>query len=220
MLFALFLNALALVSLSTARPLVLRQTACITASDLTKIAPDTASCDSAPFPEECATASVAAPNVAQSFGLFNINSFGAQAALVAIMLFESGDFKYSKNHFPGVAGQGTRNMQSPAFNAKYASWIAANGGDSSITAESVAAASNDPATLLSSINTDRWGFASAAWFLATQCGASQVQALSDGSQASFESYLTLAPRSLTIALRAGRRLSRLEVGRLERDVRS
>jgi hypothetical protein len=190
MLFALLLHALALVSLSTARPLVLRQTACITASDLTNIAPDTASCDSAPFPEECATASVAAPNIAQSVGLFNINSFGAQAALVATMLFESGDFKYKINHYPGVAGQGTRNMQSPAFNTKYANWIAANGGDSSITAKSVAAASNDPATLLSSINTDKWGFASAAWFLATQCGASQVQALSDGSQASFESYLT------------------------------
>jgi len=106
------------------------------------------------------------------------------------MLFESGDFKYKINHFPGVAGQGTRNMQSPAFNTKYADWIAANGHDASITQSSVAAASSDPAALLVLINTDEWSFASAAWFVSTQCGASQIQALGDGSQASFEAYLT------------------------------
>lgn len=106
------------------------------------------------------------------------------------MLFESGDFKFKINHYPGVAGQGTRNMQSPAFNKKYADWIVANGGDESITAESVAAVASEPASLLDLINTDKWSFASAAWFLATQCEASVAQALGDGSQASFEAYLT------------------------------
>lgn len=184
------LRTLALATMATAIPLVRRDSPCITSDDLVKIAADTASCDGAAFPAECAPASVAAPAIAESFSLFNINSFGAQAALVAIMLFESGDFKYKINHFPGVAGQGTRNMQSPAFNAKYADWIAANGNDPSITSESVAAAANDPATLLDLINTDKWSFASAAWFISTQCDASQVQALGDGSQTSFESYLT------------------------------
>ena len=194
-MFTSLFRALALASLATAIPVARRDTSLLTCDDLTcddltKIAPDTASCDGAPFPEECAPASVAAPNIAQSFDLFNIDSFGAQAALVAIMLFESGDFKYKINHYPGVAGQGTRNMQSPAFNAKYAQWIASNGDDATITSQSIAAAANDPATLLNLINTDKWSFASAAWFVATQCGASQVQALGDGSQASFESYLT------------------------------
>ena len=190
MLIATLLQALTLVSIASAIPLFRKQAACVSPNDLITIAPDTASCDGAPFPEECASASVAAPNIAQSFSLFNIDSFGAQAALVAIMLFESGDFKYKVNHFPGVAGQGTRNMQSPAFNTKYADWIAVNGQDTSITQGSVAAASSDPAALLDLINTDRWSFASAAWFVSTQCDASQIQALGDGSQSSFESYLT------------------------------
>ena len=190
MLFATLLHALTLVSIATAIPLVRRQATCISANNLITVAPDTASCDGAPFPSECGPASVAAPNIAQSFNLFNIDSFGAQAALVAIMLFESGNFKYKINHFPGVAGQGTRNMQSPAFNAKYADWIVANGQDASITQGSVAAVASDPAALLELINTDEWSFASAAWFVSTQCGASQIQALGDGSQASFEAYLT------------------------------
>jgi len=190
MLFAALFHKLALVSMAAAMPLVRKQTACISSTNLISIAPDTASCDGAPFPEECVPASVAAPNIAQSFGLFGIDSFGAQAALVAIMLFESGDFKYKINHFPGVAGQGTRNMQSPAFNTKYADWIVATGQDAAITQSSVSAAAGDPATLLDLINTDKWSFASAAWFVSTQCGASQVQALGDGSQASFEAYLT------------------------------
>lgn len=190
MLIATLLQALTLVSIASAIPLVKKQATCISPNNLITIAPDTASCDGAPFPEECASASVAAPNIAQSFSLFNIDSFGTQAALVAIMLFESGDFKYKINHFPGVAGQGTRNMQSPAFNSKYADWIVANGQDASITQASVAAAANNPAALLDLINTDQWSFASAAWFVSTQCDASQIQALGDESQASFEAYLT------------------------------
>jgi hypothetical protein len=190
MLFATLLQFLTLAITATAIPLVRRQATYISPSNLISIAPDTASCDGAPFPAECAPASVAAPSIAQSFSLFNLNSFGAQAALVAIMLFESGDFKYKINHFPGVAGQGTRNMQSPAFNTKYTDWIVANGQDASITQASVAAVANDPAALLDLINTDQWSFTSAAWFVSTQCGESQIQALGDGSQASFEAYLT------------------------------
>jgi hypothetical protein len=190
MLIATLLQALTLISIASAIPLAKKQATCISPNNLITIAPDTASCDGAPFPEECDSASVAALNIAQSFSLFNIDSFGTQAALVAIMLFESGDFKYKINHFPGVAGQGTRNMQSPAFNSKYADWIVANGQDASITQGSVAATANNPAALLDLINTDQWSFASAAWFVSTQCDASQIQALGDESQASFEAYLT------------------------------
>ncbi|KAM3419147.1 hypothetical protein BST61_g5092 [Cercospora zeina] len=185
------LITVALAAAAFAHPLARRHTACITTKDLTTIAPDTASCDGADYPAECATASTAAPNIAESFHTFNIDSFGAQAALVAITLFESGDFKYKINHYPGVAGQGTRNMQSPAFNEKYAEWIVANGNDANITNDRVAAASaQGPAQLLDLINTDKWSFASAAWFVATQCDANHLAALGDGSQTSFEKYLT------------------------------
>lgn len=170
MLSSSLLTAIALAGTIAASPLVRKHTNCLTATDLTNIAPDTASCDGAAAPTECAPADIAAPNIDQSFHTFKIDSFGAQAALVAIMLFESGDFKYKINHYPGVAGQGTRNMQSPAFNEKYADWIVANGNDSNVTTTSVSAASaQGPAELLDLINTDKWGFASAAWFLSTQC---------------------------------------------------
>lgn len=173
MLILSLLTTIALaVTITTANPLVRKHTYCLTATDLTKIAPDTTSCDGAAAPTECAPASIAAPNIDQSWKEFKIDSFGAQAALVAIMLFESGDFKYKINHYPGVAGQGTRNMQSPAYNKKYADWIVSSGNDYNITQASVSAASaQGPAELLDLINTDRWGFASAAWFLATQCDA-------------------------------------------------
>lgn len=62
----------------------------ISAADLEKISPDTSSCEGADFPDECATAAQAAPFIDISFSNFGIESFGGQAALVAIMLFESG----------------------------------------------------------------------------------------------------------------------------------
>lgn len=67
----------------------------ICAQNLITIAPDTASCKGADYPDECRTAAVAAPNIAKSFEQFNLHSFGAQVAAVAIQLFESGDFKYN-----------------------------------------------------------------------------------------------------------------------------
>jgi hypothetical protein len=165
--------------------------ACVTAQNLIAIAPETTTCASAPFPAECAPADIAAPNIAASFHRFHITSFGAQAALVALMLFETADFRYKINHSPGVPGQGTRNMQSPAFNAQYAAWIAATGADPAVTDASVAAAkAQGPAALLDLVNDDRWGFASAAWFLSEKCDKGVAEALADGQQGSFEKYLT------------------------------
>lgn len=163
------------------------------AADLIQIAPTTQSCAGSVAYPECANAYDAAPNMAHSFWQFHIDSFGAQAALVAIVLFETADLKYNHNHFPapGVPGQGTRNMQSPAFNEKYAEYIAANGLSSSITMAKVSSAkAYGPDAVLALVNDNEWGFASAAWFLATQCPASVKEALADCTQASFESYLT------------------------------
>ncbi|KAI4756840.1 hypothetical protein E4T52_11215 [Aureobasidium sp. EXF-3400] len=100
--------------------------ASLTSADVITIAPESASCTEAPYPAECATAIDASPWINLAFPSFGIHSFGTQAALLSLMLYESGSFKYNTNHFPGVPGQGTRNMQSPAFNLKYAQWLAAN----------------------------------------------------------------------------------------------
>lgn len=82
----------------------------LSAKNLITIIPSSASCDTTAYPE-CRTAAQAAPNLAFSFGFFGIDDFNTQAALVALVIYESASFKYSKNHFPGVPGQGTRNSK-------------------------------------------------------------------------------------------------------------
>lgn len=84
-----------------------------TASSLTEaqvltISPNANTCDNAPAEGECATAKIAAQYTAQSFDNYKVTSKAEQAAIVSLMAFESGDFKYNKNHFPGVAGQGSK----------------------------------------------------------------------------------------------------------------
>lgn len=82
------LTLLAMLALAFAKPIAFTRDA-ISAADLEFIAPETGTCDNAPFPDECVTASMAAPYISVGFSNFGIESFNAQASLVAIMLFES-----------------------------------------------------------------------------------------------------------------------------------
>jgi hypothetical protein len=84
----------------------------LTAQKIIAIAPATASCNGTDFPDECADATHAATAINKAFSTYKITQVGEQAALVAYMLFESGNFKYNRNHFPapGRPGQGTRMM--------------------------------------------------------------------------------------------------------------
>ncbi|KAK3116714.1 hypothetical protein LTR53_002623 [Teratosphaeriaceae sp. CCFEE 6253] len=164
---------------------------CVTAADILKISPATSTCAGAPVAGECRTADQAAPYIDISFTNFGIASFGEQAALVALMLYETGDFQYAQNHFPGVPGQGTRNMQSPAYNLKYAQWLSTACTNCGITAaQAQQASAQGPAAVLELVNTDEWSFGSAAWFLATQCDESVRQGLAAGTQAGWETYLS------------------------------
>ena len=83
-------------------------TGSLTAANLIAISSATASCSGASFPDECADATQAATALNKAFSTYQITSKGEKAAIVAYELFESGDFKYKKNHFPGRPGQGTR----------------------------------------------------------------------------------------------------------------
>lgn len=104
-----------LLTLSTAHPLhkSLHKTkskteTTITESQILTIAPTSNTCDNAPAAGECATAKTAATNIAKSFDTYGVTSKAEQAAVISLMAFESLDFKYNKNHFPGVAGQGSK----------------------------------------------------------------------------------------------------------------
>ncbi|CAG7929500.1 unnamed protein product [Penicillium olsonii] len=173
--FTLFL------ALTAASPILTRDT--LTESQVTAIAPKSSSCDDAPAEGECATAKQAAKFTSQSFDTYKVTSKAEQAAILSLMAFESGDFKYNKNHFPGVAGQGTRNMQSPAFNKKYAASIPA--------LKDKAASVSDPADLLDLLRNDgATDFGSGAWFLTTQCSKEVRSALADGSESGWQKYIS------------------------------
>lgn len=82
-------------------------------------------------------------------------------------------------------------MQSPTFNLKYAEWLAVNATDSGISTQQVQEAQAEgPAQVLALVNDDRWGFASAAWFLATQCDESIEEGLATQSEEGWNAYLT------------------------------
>jgi hypothetical protein len=157
----------------------------LTADIITAIAPNSASCASAAFADECRTAAQAAPHINDSFNKYGITSTAEQAAVLSIMLYESSSFQYNKNHYPepGRPGQGTRNMQSPALNLEYA--------QSLLAADKVAQANQaGPAAVLELVSGDDYSFGSAAWFLTTQCTMNVRSELQTGSKAGWSAYLT------------------------------
>ncbi|CDM37528.1 hypothetical protein DTO013E5_7675 [Penicillium roqueforti] len=160
-----------------------RNNAALTESQLVTIAPSSKSCTDAPAAGECATAKQAAKFTSQSFDTYKVTSKAEQAAVISLMAFESGDFKYNKNHFPGVAGQGTRNMQSPSFNKKYAASLPA--------LKDKLATVNGPAELLDLLRNDgATDFGSGAWFLTTQCSKEVRAALADGSETGWQRFIS------------------------------
>ncbi|KAF1999519.1 hypothetical protein P154DRAFT_407506, partial [Amniculicola lignicola CBS 123094] len=153
----------------------------LTAEMLVKIAPTTASCYSAPFPDECHTADQAVAPLTASFQKYSLTTPGEQAAVIALMLFESTSFQYNKNHYPGIPGQGTKNMQSPAFNQKYAEFLYPD--------QVQVAAVQGPAAVLDLVSGVEDTFGSAAWFLTTQCDASVKAGLATGLDAGWTAYM-------------------------------
>lgn len=81
--------------------------ALITTNQFLAIAPKSSSCANPPAAGECATAAEAVPLINDAFARYQVESLGEQAALLSLMAFETLDFKYNRNHFPGVAGQGS-----------------------------------------------------------------------------------------------------------------
>ncbi|KAF3932565.1 hypothetical protein ABW20_dc0105291 [Dactylellina cionopaga] len=149
----------------------------VTEDIIVGIAPDTASCanrDS--FAGECRTAKQAAPFIAQSFSKYKIETVGEAAAILSIMLYESGGFQYNRNHFPepGRPGQGTKAMLMPNFIVAYAQTF---GSTDSIAPKLNAGNINDQSDdiknkVLALVQGDDKTFGSAAWFYATNCSDS------------------------------------------------
>jgi len=159
--------------------------ASLTADNLIAIAPTTASCDGAPFPDECADATAAATAINKAFETYKITSKGERAAIVAYELFESGNFKYKRNHFPepGRPGQGTRMMAMPPIIEKYATAIA--GADAVATAKATGVDA-----VLDLVNSDdEKSFGSAAWYVTT-CSAEVRAGLDAATIEGWHAFLT------------------------------
>jgi hypothetical protein len=180
---ASLLSLLAFIApLSASLPLATRETD-VDPQALITISAASASCDGALYPAECRTAEQAAGPISDSFARYGITNPYEKAALISLMIYETSGFKYAQNYWPGIPGQGTRNMQSPAYNLLYA--------ESVIPADQLAPVENDPVAVLALVNTDELGFASAAWYVTTQrnCPAYRP-GLQSGSLEGWHAYLT------------------------------
>lgn len=89
----------------------------------------------------------------------------------------------------GEKGQGScddtaRNMQSPSYNAKYASSIPA-------ISDKVSAANGEAGQILDILLADEeYDFGSGAWFLTTQCEQSVRETLQSGSEEGWQGYIS------------------------------
>lgn len=102
------LLSLSFLSSATPIPFLSARDTSVTEAQIKTIAPSSASCSDAPAEGECATAKTAAASISDSFETYKVSSKGEQAAIISLMAFESDEFKYNKNHFPGTPGQGSK----------------------------------------------------------------------------------------------------------------
>ncbi|KAL5325874.1 hypothetical protein ACEPPN_007008 [Leptodophora sp. 'Broadleaf-Isolate-01'] len=156
-----------------------------------QIAPTSNTCAGAPVPGECATNTQAAPFLIAAMSKYEIFAPAEIAAVLSVVAFETADFKYNTNKFPGRPGQGTRNMQMANYNLQYALSIPelAPKVSAITTSSSVDGLSDDKLNAIRAlVLPDEYSWASGAWFLKTQC-ASIRSALQTGSQAGFEAYM-------------------------------
>lgn len=193
-MFTNILSTALLLALAAASPLrIVPRQAPTAESILLSIAPSSNTCAGAPFPSECATASQAAPYLITAMQTYNIYSAPEIAAILSLIAFETGEFKYNINHYPGRPGQGTRNMQMLTYNLKYANSVPElQPKVTAITGGAAASVLSDTQMneVLALVTPDQYTWASAAWFVATQCSDSVRSAMQAGGLAGFSAYMT------------------------------
>ncbi|KAL5334777.1 hypothetical protein BJX70DRAFT_346567 [Aspergillus crustosus] len=176
---------LSATALTVASPCIPNYSTTATQAQIEAIAPKSSSCENPEevAPLECATAAQAAPAFSAAFKKYNLTSRAEQAAVISLAAFESGEFRFSRNHFPGVEGQGTRNMQSPAFNKEYAASIPA-------LSERFEEVQDQPGAVLDLLLEDlSLDFGSGTWFLTTQCEKSVREGLQKDGETGWESFV-------------------------------
>ncbi|KAG5916343.1 hypothetical protein E4U42_007706 [Claviceps africana] len=162
----------------------------IQAAIIQQIAPTSASCP--PNTTECRTAHQAAPFIFRALTTHHIHHPNLQAAVIALMAYESADFRYKHNVWPGRPGQGTANMQMPRFNLLYARRTPALRATARARFPFRDPAGQSPDTLdaiLALVTPDEYNFGSGPWFLAEMCGGDVRAALARDLDQGFGLYM-------------------------------
>ncbi|KAI5837007.1 hypothetical protein DFP73DRAFT_569564 [Morchella snyderi] len=172
----------------------------LTESQVLAIAPNSADCSKASFPDECTNATVATEQLNIAFKAYKVWSLGPKAALASLIAFESGDFVYNFNHFPGRPGQGTKAMLMFKWIYKFALWSGFNEEVSDIVgkpAESVTEAetatfSNDTMNAIRALVLPvNLTFKAAPWYLVKQCKREHYEGLITDGYEGFKNYIEL-----------------------------
>ncbi|KAL4899693.1 hypothetical protein BDW74DRAFT_108407 [Aspergillus multicolor] len=162
-------------------------TVTITPEQILAIAPNSASCDGVvEWADECGTAAEAAPAISKAFTKYGLTNKAEQAAVLGLIAMESGQFRYSRNHYgdPVIVGKGTRNMQSVDFNRIY-------GGSFPEIADNYEELKDQPGPLLDLILEDPVrDYGSGAWFLTTQCNETVRAGLQNNGEEGWRVFIT------------------------------
>ncbi|OLN88728.1 hypothetical protein CCHL11_01966 [Colletotrichum chlorophyti] len=162
------------------------------------VAPKSVSCDNVTtFADECATASHAAQYLPAAMQKYEIFTPGEIAAVLSLMAYETGDFRYDRNHFPapGRPGQGTRNLQFPKYNLLYAldnpelkdKALEIVGGDVSVDGNDLP--DDKKAAILDLVLPDDYSWGSAAWYYRKYCNQLTRDELAKGTIRGYTLYM-------------------------------
>lgn len=193
---------LALAGSAAASPLKTRDlvAADLVAADIVAyIAPTSTSCETT---DECRTNEQIGPLLVQAMFKNEIYDPAAMASILALIAFESGDFKYKRNtQYDGDDelhwGQGTSNMQMFEFNEEYARSITALVPQ--VEALGDLTTKDKKNELLSLVVADEYCFASGSWFYATKCAETADPIFKTDVDKGFEAHMACVLGEGTIA---------------------
>jgi len=144
----------------------------INIDQLLDIAPGSKTCDGPNTENECGTADTALPNINAAFSKYSISTIGEAAAILSIMAFESVDFKFNRNQFPGNPGQGTKAMLMPNFIIEYAQSLSISTDDiqPGLNAGNIGNQDKEIRNkVLDLVLSDDKTYGSAAWYYSAKC---------------------------------------------------
>lgn len=198
--FVSLLSLLAVNSVTAATFSTNTKIGALTEQNILAIAPNSGDCTAASFPDECTNATVATEQINKAFKAYKVWSLGPKAALASLMAFESGDFVYNINHFPGRPGQGTKAMLMFKWIYKFALWsgfedemtdiVGKPAGN--LTDAETATFSNDTMNAIRALVLPvNLTFKAAPWYLVKQCKREHYEGLVTDGYEGFKNYIEL-----------------------------